>query len=46
VQVLAALQLYTRQMNRMGKVRGKSALGSLSGRVLPTKKSGAIWTFP
>ncbi len=27
VQVLAALQLYTRQMNRMGKVRGKSALG-------------------
>ncbi len=38
--MLAALQLYTRQMNRMGKVRGKSALGSLSGRVLPTKKSG------
>ncbi len=27
VQVLAALQLYTRQMNRMGKVLGKSALG-------------------
>jgi len=26
VQVLAALQLYTRQMNPMGKVRGKSAL--------------------
>jgi hypothetical protein len=46
--VLAALQLYTRQMNRMGKVRGKSALlsGSLRARVLPTKKSGAIWTFP
>ncbi len=27
VQVLAALQLYKRQMNPIGKVRGKSALG-------------------